>query len=237
MRDSRWIEQHAAEWLARRECNAWTQRDGAQLEAWLSSSTRHRVAFLRLEAAWKEADRLHALSNPATRGGVPARYAWTAYGMDGSSELDANRQAHGRTARRVRRRAQQARGWRMSLVASLAVVAIALIAWSGWNRSGRQEASFASRTGELKTIALADGSSATLSSASQIDVVMTRDARSVALLRGDAGGCRGGIQQIQPAQDRTRRFRRRLAADRREFSLGQQRWIREPAGTWISGSR
>ncbi|HNV08040.1 MAG: FecR domain-containing protein [Dokdonella sp.] len=186
MRDSRWIEQHAAEWLARRECNAWTQRDGEQLEAWLSSSTRHRVAFLRLEAAWKEADRLHALSNPATRGGVPARYAWTAYGMDGSSELDANRQADGRTARRVRRRAQQARGWRMALVASLAVVAIALIAWSGWNRSGRQEASFASRTGELKTIALADGSSATLSSASQIDVVMTRDARSVTLLRGEA---------------------------------------------------
>ena len=71
-------------------------------------------------------------------------------------------------------------------VASLAVVAIALIAWSGWNRSGRQEASFASRTGELKTIALADGSSATLSSASQIDVVMTRDARSVTLLRGEA---------------------------------------------------
>lgn len=186
MRDSRWIEQHAAEWLARRECNEWTPRDGEELEAWLSSSTRHRVAFLRLEAAWREADRLRALSNAANKGGVPARYAWTSHGVAGSGEPRASSQAEWRNTRQLRARVQQARGWRKALVASLAVVAIALMAWSGWNRSGRQEATFASRTGELKTIALTDGSSATLSSASQIDVVMTRDARSVTLLRGEA---------------------------------------------------
>lgn len=55
---SRQIELTAADWLARREGGDWSPDDGARLDAWLAGATAHRVAFLRLEAAWVESGRL-----------------------------------------------------------------------------------------------------------------------------------------------------------------------------------
>ena len=52
MTDSKRIEQHAADWLVRRDAGDWAPRDQRALEAWLSASARHKVAFLRLEATW-----------------------------------------------------------------------------------------------------------------------------------------------------------------------------------------
>ncbi|MEH6422440.1 DUF4880 domain-containing protein, partial [Pseudomonas sp. CGJS7] len=56
------IEQTAAEWLARRDGGDWSASAQAQLDAWLAQATAHRVAFLRLSAAWSEAGRLQALA-------------------------------------------------------------------------------------------------------------------------------------------------------------------------------
>ncbi|HET6396845.1 MAG TPA: FecR/PupR family sigma factor regulator, partial [Pseudoxanthomonas sp.] len=55
--DSRATEQAAAEWLARRDAGAWTAQDERALQAWLAERTEHRVAWLRLQAAWDEAAR------------------------------------------------------------------------------------------------------------------------------------------------------------------------------------
>ena len=71
--DSRSIEQCAAEWLARREFNACTNEDEAALQAWLGADTGHRVAFLRLQAAWSESDRLQALAAGWKQPGPPPR--------------------------------------------------------------------------------------------------------------------------------------------------------------------
>lgn len=58
------IEQLAAQWVSRSDSPDWSERDQASLEAWLSESTEHRVAWLRLRSVWRRADRLAALAPP-----------------------------------------------------------------------------------------------------------------------------------------------------------------------------
>ncbi len=53
----------AATWLERRYHDAWKESDQAALDSWLSQSLAHRIAYLRLEDAWRYADRLSALRN------------------------------------------------------------------------------------------------------------------------------------------------------------------------------
>jgi transmembrane sensor len=47
------IEERASEWLARRDSGNWSDVDQTDLNDWLRASTAHRVAYLRLEAAWQ----------------------------------------------------------------------------------------------------------------------------------------------------------------------------------------
>jgi len=70
------IEETAARWLAQRDSGGWSDADEAELSHWLNSSTAHRVAFLRLEAAWEQADRLKALGAGATPGLIPNPGEW-----------------------------------------------------------------------------------------------------------------------------------------------------------------
>ena len=73
MASSSQIEQTAAAWLARRDGGEWRERDRSRLEEWLAESTAHRVAFLRLEAAWVHSGRLKALGAGLQAGAIPAR--------------------------------------------------------------------------------------------------------------------------------------------------------------------
>lgn len=54
----------AAAWLAREDRDL-APAEAAELEQWLAASTLNRVAYLRLKAAWRRADRLSVLNNPA----------------------------------------------------------------------------------------------------------------------------------------------------------------------------
>jgi transmembrane sensor len=62
MHDSLQIEEIAAGWLARRDGEGWSAIDQIALTAWLGASTAHRVAYIRLEAAWQRARRLKVLA-------------------------------------------------------------------------------------------------------------------------------------------------------------------------------
>lgn len=55
------IEQEASRWLAVRDAGATTPADDEALERWLAADIRHRVAWLRMEAAWRRTDRLKDL--------------------------------------------------------------------------------------------------------------------------------------------------------------------------------
>lgn len=61
------IDEQAAAWLAERDRaeDAWPAERQAALAVWLNQSTAHRVAFLRLESAWRRADRLQVLRSAA----------------------------------------------------------------------------------------------------------------------------------------------------------------------------
>jgi len=52
------VEGAAAAWIARRECDGWSKTDQAALAQWLGQSLDHRVAWLRLNAAWDQARHL-----------------------------------------------------------------------------------------------------------------------------------------------------------------------------------
>jgi len=176
MTDSRQIEQQAADWLARRDAGDWAAHDEQALVAWLSASARHKVAFLRLESAWSEAGRLQALAAGLPAGGPPPRAATDA---QAAPDLRGFRFAPRRTAVRSGR-------WRHGIAATLAMIAVGSAAWGGWQLTGRQEAHYVSAVGQVQTVTLPDGSTATLSSDSQLDVQISRSERSIALARGEA---------------------------------------------------
>ena len=74
--DSMAIEQAAAGWLARRDGDRWNAEEEAALQRWLDVDVGHRVAFLRLQAAWQEGGRLQALGAGWQDRAAPARGHW-----------------------------------------------------------------------------------------------------------------------------------------------------------------
>lgn len=175
------IEQTAANWLARRDGEHWDAEDDAELARWLDADTAHRVAFLRLQAAWQETGRLQALGAGWQSGSVPPRGHWHATPGDRSEQMlqalaPRRAQAHS---------AGHSRMVRLAAVATLAACALATT-WSWHSQSRVDTASFHTAMGEVRTLPLADGSRATLASNSAIDVRLARHQRDVALTRGEA---------------------------------------------------
>jgi len=74
--NSQQIEEAAAAWLARRDSGDWSDAEQAAFGLWVEQSTAHRVAFVRLESAWHQAQRLKALAAGATPGTVPPLGEW-----------------------------------------------------------------------------------------------------------------------------------------------------------------
>ncbi|MBO9716237.1 MAG: FecR domain-containing protein [Pseudoxanthomonas sp.] len=191
MADSRKIEHAAAAWLARRDAGSWGADDERALQAWLQESTAHRVALLRLQSAWAEAGRLQALAAGLPPGQVPARDQWSQWmsartpatvagaGDDQRPDLRAVAFAPRPDPARPAR-------WQRWLAASAVLAITAGLGWGGWQLGGRHQASYASALGQVREVALADGSRATLSSDSQLDVRLDRGARHVELIRGEA---------------------------------------------------
>lgn len=179
--DSTLVEQAAADWLARWQSGHWTATDATALQSWLETDTAHRVAFLRLQAAWDESGRLQALGAGWQGGDVPARGHWQtppASRREQMLQAIAQRPAPVRPARR--RHAA-----RFAAVAALAGCALAS-AW-GWRSHAQVDAaSYRTALGEVRTLPLADGSRAILASASGIDVRLSRNARDVDLTAGEA---------------------------------------------------
>ena len=177
------VEAQAADWLARLDGDGWTDVDATALDQWLDADTAHRVAFLRLQAAWQEAGRLQALGAGWQGRGVPPRGTW--HGAPGDRRDQLLQAIAARPPLRDRRAPAGNARWR--LVAAAGVAACALFAGWAWREGHHVEAaSFRTAVGEVATQALADGSSATLAGDSRIEVRLSRAERRVDLLRGEA---------------------------------------------------
>lgn len=175
-KDSLSIEQTAAEWLARRTHEAWLAEDEAALQQWLNTATAHRVAFLRLHAAWQESGRLQALAAGQRSSGPPPR----------KQALPLSRRDHMLQASfRPRQRVPAKRSGHYAIAAALALCALGVATL--WERHPPTTVyAFNTALGEIQTQPLEDGSHITLASNSRVEVQLSHQARTITLHRGEA---------------------------------------------------
>jgi transmembrane sensor len=205
------IEAAAAAWFERREWSSWDAAAERELEAWLSESTAHRIAFIRLEAAWERAERLKALGAGVPPGHVPARGAFgfasenaTTPPPHETSLTPADAIPEKTWRRHIR--------WAALGVASMAGVFAGVL----WYQSASRWQTYGTQVGTIAPVALADGSRITLDSNTRIQVALDSHQRLIRLDRGEA--------LFDVAKDPTRPLvvevdRKRVTAVGTEFSV------------------
>lgn len=160
------IEQQAAAWLASKDGDGWSAMEQARLDQWLASATAHRVAYLRLAAAWTRADQLAAgASMPALPPALPA-------GQPGHAAAKADRRSLPRFSQ-----------WR---IAAAVVVTVGAAAGLLAVRDSFSEVRYETQLGVHQTLALEDGSHITLNTATLVRARVSRNQRTVWLDRGEA---------------------------------------------------
>lgn len=182
------IEDLAATLLAKRDSGDWTDDDQAQLAAWMEEATAHRIAVLRLEAAWESAGRLKALSAGLPPGTVPPAGGWKYFhffesrtragAVRAAAELQLASSGNARSPRPSRR-------WRFfptSLAASILLTLVSAGAWYVWPTGDR----YSTPIGGVASVPLNDGSKITLNTASEVRVALTSKERRVELDKGEA---------------------------------------------------
>ena len=181
------IESQAAGWLARRDRGDWSGRDQAAFDAWFAADSTHRVAFVRLQAAWREADRLGMLAAGTGREHLAPSTERIA-GIAGSPHggcLAPN----GFLRRRHRNSHPRATRPRWLWLEAAILVAFTLAgAWlmvHHW-RSNPGTIDYRTALGTQQDLQLVDGSRVVLGSATDVGVALSRTRRDVALRHGEA---------------------------------------------------
>jgi transmembrane sensor len=169
------IEECAAEWLARRDRDDWSEAQEVNLTTWLRASTAHRVAYLRLEAAWQQSARLKALGAGVAPGHIPPPGTWADHSFSDPSVPESPPQA-GKRKKMLRRVAH-------AIAASLILCAFGTGAWYRYASHGT---SYATIVGGLAAVPLKDGSRITLNSDSEVLVAVSVKERHVELSHGEA---------------------------------------------------
>lgn len=216
----RQIEEHAAEWLARRDSDTWSEIDQAELSAWLAASTAHMVEFLRLEAAWDEASRLKAMGSGVQPGMIPGLRQWRTspffkHAPQAASPAHlAAADADSTSPPSIKPRARRLLAY--SLAASLVLAMSALV----WHQDLFDQSRYSTPVGGIASLPMADGSKITLSSNSQVRIAITSEQRRVELETGEAF--------FEVAKDRARPFvvdagDRRIVAVGTKFSVRKDR--------------
>lgn len=152
------IEDQAAQWLAR-EDRGFEASELAAFEAWLNQATVHKVAYLRLRAAWQRTDRLAALRQP-TLAPAPRAHVY-----------------------------DRVPAYRALAATLLMAVGIGLAGYylSGERAPAVESVPvYATRVGQHQTVHLADGTSVELNTNTRLQAGMTSRARVVKLERGEA---------------------------------------------------
>ncbi|HUD28459.1 MAG TPA: FecR domain-containing protein [Novosphingobium sp.] len=154
---SRGIDDIAADWAVRLDGGSLAEDERAALDAWLAADSRHRGAFLRAQAG------LVLMSEaPASRVGV----------VTNAFPPIAARKAPGVFAR----------PGRMLGTAAAACAAALALAWAVVPGGDR----FDTRIGEVRRVALDDGSVAVINTDSDIDVTYDDVARLIHVAKGEA---------------------------------------------------
>ena len=191
MDSSNTIEERASQWLARRDGEDWSSADEGEFQAWLAASTHNRVAFLRLDAVWQQANRLRAVGAGIPSGIVPPPGEWRQSPFFGPTPVGGH--AAGAEGGDLQPKSlANDKGWRSfnarsrfpvpALAASvLLAVAIALTVYL-WP-SGP---AYVTPIGGVAAVPMPDGSKITLNTNSEVRVTVTARVRHVELQKGEA---------------------------------------------------
>lgn len=174
------IEAAAAAWFEKREWTNWDAAAEAELQAWLSEATAHRIAYVRLQAAWERAERLRALSAGVPPGRVPERASF-GFAQESPAMAARDNLSSDSVAVHVTRRRSGRRKWALT-AASIAASLILLV----WYQSAAHWRAYGTSLGTIAPVALADGSRITLDSNTKIQVSLQANQRLVRLERGEA---------------------------------------------------
>lgn len=186
MTEAERIESMAADWLARRDADTWSDTDQQQLDGWIAESLAHRIAWLRLASTWQRADRLSVLRAPQVPT-APAAPVVAAPPSSGTTPIPLPVRAPppGPSPRRA------GAGWlpRFStqrIAASMVLAAVAC-SWLGWRYTQDwQSEHYATAVGARQQVSLADGSVLTLNTATQLRTLVNESGRKVWLEDGEA---------------------------------------------------
>lgn len=213
------IEERAAQWLAKRDGGEWSDRDEDAFNAWLEQSTLHVVAFVRLEAAWKQAKRLKALSAGVPPGTIPSPEDWQlAPFFDAGGVPETQMPASDLlTAPEVNIDVKNPNAGRLRplfyVAASLLLaigIGVALYPWPFGS-------TYRTPVGGLASVPMSDGSKVTLNTNSKIRLAVTETERRVELQQGEAF--------FEVAKDLNRPFVV-TAGDKRIVAVGTQFSVR-----------
>jgi transmembrane sensor len=185
--DYRQIERTAAAWLARRDAGGWSDRNQAQLNAWLDETIAHRVAFLRLEAAWEETARLRTLAAGDRYSPVPAPGEWARspyFATTLAAEVTALPGRYGNVASRRRRRRWPLLAGIAASIVFVAVIAGSLLYYAEQTRVVHAE--WQTSLGAKQVAHLPDGSTATLGSRTELRIAFSHSQRDLELASGEA---------------------------------------------------
>jgi transmembrane sensor len=190
------VEAAAAAWFAKREGGNWNATDQAELDRWLDSATSHRIAFIRIVAAWERSGRLKALGAGVPPGTIPPRDAWGfAPVSKGSSSAEAPNeiQIEPRVSAFAASigdasdgRLTRVPGFKRRLGAIAAGLVVAAATAAVWYFSTTRSTAYSTPVGALASIPLSDGSNVTLNTDSQIQVDYTSRERVIKLDQGEA---------------------------------------------------
>lgn len=209
----RQIERAAAAWLVRRDREKWSNADQAEFQAWLSASTAHRLAFIRLQAAWQQAGRLKALAAGTTNGSALLDPLGALKPANNATRLSRHEDLE-KPAARVPRRFGIAVRRILGASVAAACLAAAVVGWFAWPR---QETSYRTAIGGMTAISMKDGSTVTLNTNSDIRVALSETERRVDLEQGEAF--------FEVAKDPNRPFIVRVG-DRRVIAVGTKFSVR-----------
>jgi len=174
------ISELAARWAVRADAGALGPDEQRELDTWLAADSRHLGAYVRARAQWVDLDRLAALQGPAS-GALGSSFVAQPAAEKPASEPAAASAGVG--ARPEARAAALSR--RQLLAAGIAVIGV-LGGGLSWLILREGQERYTSGIGEVRRIALEDGSTLLLNTASEVTVRWTKEQRDIRLVRGEA---------------------------------------------------
>lgn len=163
------ISEQAARWALRAAAGCMGPDEQRELDSWLNTDPRHRGAYVRARAQWVDLDRLAALHGPASLV---------------RDDLAAPRPMAGKLiAEKVGHPSGMSR--RQLLAAGVAAITVAGGGLS-WLLLRAGTARYVSGIGEIRRIALEDGSTLLLNTATELTVEFSKHQRNIRLIRGEA---------------------------------------------------